>query len=43
MRFEIGMAVRRGDRALLKKLDDFIARRKVTIDALLDRYGVPRP
>jgi len=43
MRFEIGMGVRRGDRALLKKLDDFIARRKVTIDALLDRYGVPRP
>jgi len=43
MRFEIGMGVRRADRALLKKLDGFLARRKVVVDALLDRYGVPRP
>jgi mxaJ protein len=41
--FAIGMGVRRGDRALLERLNAFIARRQPAIDALLTRYGVPRP
>lgn len=42
MRFSISMAVRHGDRALLERLNAFIARRHAHIDALLARYGVPR-
>ncbi len=40
--FDISMAVRRGDDALRAELDSFIERRQPEIDALLDRYGVPR-
>jgi mxaJ protein len=43
MRFAMSMGVRRDDRALLARLDAFVARRKAHIDALLRRYGVPRP
>jgi quinoprotein dehydrogenase-associated probable ABC transporter substrate-binding protein len=42
MRFEIGMGVRRGDQELRQRLDTFIARNGASIDALLDRFGVPR-
>jgi len=42
MRFEIGMGVRRSDRPLRERLNGFIARRKSSIDALLDGFGVPR-
>jgi mxaJ protein len=40
--FDISMAVRRGDDTLRAELDSFIERRQPEIDALLDRYGVPR-
>ena len=40
--FDISMAVRRGDEARLRTLDDFIARRREAIDRLLAEYGVPR-
>jgi mxaJ protein len=40
--FDISMAVRRGDDKLRAELDSFIERRQPEIDALLDRYGVPR-
>jgi mxaJ protein len=40
--FDISMAVRRGDEKLHAELDSFIERRQPEIDALLDRYGVPR-
>jgi len=40
--FEISMGVRRGDAALRTALDDFLRRRHVKIDAILDRYGIPR-
>jgi mxaJ protein len=43
LRFAIGMGVRRDDVARLAQLDAFITRRKPDIDALLARYGVPRP
>jgi mxaJ protein len=43
LRFAIGMGVRRADRALLEQLNAFITRRQPAIDALLARYGVPRP
>jgi hypothetical protein len=36
------MGVRRGDRALRDRLDDFIARRQPDIDRILAGYGVPR-
>ncbi len=39
--FNIAMGVRKGDRAMKEKLDDFIARRHDDITALLDSYGVP--
>jgi mxaJ protein len=40
--FDISMAVRRGDDKLHAELDSFIERRQPEIDALLDRYKVPR-
>jgi mxaJ protein len=40
--FDVSMAVRRGDDKLHAELDAFIERRQPEIDALLDRYGVPR-
>lgn len=40
--FAIAMGVRRGDRALRDRLDDFIARRQPDIDRILADYGVPR-
>jgi mxaJ protein len=40
--FAIAMGVRRGDRALRDRLDDFIARRQGDIDRILAAYGVPR-
>lgn len=43
MRFEIGMGTRRGDDRLLAELDAFIVGHQHRIDALLARYGVPRP
>jgi len=43
MRFAMSMGVRRDDRARLTELNAFIARSQPRIDALLQRYGVPRP
>lgn len=40
--FDISMAVRRGDAPRLAELDDFLVRRRADVDAILDRYGVPR-
>jgi mxaJ protein len=40
--FAIAMGVRRGDRALRDRLDDFIARRQPDLDRILADYGVPR-
>ncbi len=40
--FDMSMAVRRGDGKLHDELDAWIERRQAAIDALLDRYGVPR-
>lgn len=40
--FAIAMGVRRGDRALRDRLDDFIARRQPELDRILADYGVPR-
>jgi mxaJ protein len=40
--FSIAMGVRRGDRVLRDRLDDFIARRQPDIDRILADYGVPR-
>ncbi|MBC5786334.1 quinoprotein dehydrogenase-associated putative ABC transporter substrate-binding protein [Ramlibacter sp. USB13] len=40
--FAIAMGVRRGDRALRDRLDDFIVRRQPDIDRILAEYGVPR-
>jgi mxaJ protein len=40
--FAIAMGVRRGDRALRDRIDDFIARRQADIDRILADYGVPR-
>jgi len=40
--FAIAMGVRRGDRALRDRVDDFIARRQPDIDRILGEYGVPR-
>lgn len=40
--FDISMGVRRDDDALRAELDAVIARRRVEIDALLARFGVPR-
>jgi len=40
--FSIAMGVRKGDRAMKARLDDFIARRAGEIDRILDEYAVPR-
>jgi quinoprotein dehydrogenase-associated probable ABC transporter substrate-binding protein len=40
--FDIAMGTRRGDAKLHAELDDILERRRPEIDALLDRYGVPR-
>lgn len=40
--FAIAMGVRRGDRELRDRLNDFIARRQPDIDRILADYGVPR-
>jgi mxaJ protein len=40
--FDMSMGVRRGDDKLHAELDAFIERRRPEIDALLDRYGIPR-
>jgi mxaJ protein len=40
--FDISMGVRRGDQALRDELDGILERKKPEIDAILDRYGVPR-
>jgi mxaJ protein len=43
MRFSISMGVRRKDQQRLAQLNGFITRKQPQIDALLRRYGVPRP
>jgi quinoprotein dehydrogenase-associated probable ABC transporter substrate-binding protein len=40
--YDISMGVRRGDTALRDELDRILERRRRDIDAILDRYGVPR-
>jgi mxaJ protein len=40
--FDISMGVRREDTALAQSLDDFLVRRRADVEAILDRYGVPR-
>jgi mxaJ protein len=40
--FDMSMGVRRGDDKLRAELESFIERRQPEIDALLDRYGIPR-
>jgi mxaJ protein len=40
--FDISMGVRRGETALRDQLDAELERRQPEIDAILDRYGVPR-
>jgi mxaJ protein len=41
MAFDISMGVRKEDRALRRELDEVLARRADTIQALLHEYGVP--
>ncbi len=40
--FSIAMGVRRGDDKLRRRLDEVLQRRRGEVDALLDRYHVPR-
>ncbi|WGT62619.1 substrate-binding domain-containing protein [Variovorax paradoxus] len=40
--FSIAMGVRKGDRAMKARLDDFLARRAADIGSILDAYAVPR-
>jgi mxaJ protein len=40
--FDISMGVRRDDATLARALDEFLIRRRVEIDRILDHYGVPR-
>jgi mxaJ protein len=42
-RFDIAMAVRRGDDALRRRLERAVERRRHAIDRILASYGVPRP
>ena len=42
MAFGIAMGVRRADRALRDSLDAILVRRHAEIEAILERYGVPR-
>lgn len=43
MRFAVGMGVRASDRQLRAQLEAVLFRRAREVDALLSRYGVPRP
>jgi hypothetical protein len=36
------MGVRRADRALRDTLDRILARRRQSVDSILDAYGIPR-
>jgi mxaJ protein len=40
--FDIAMGVRRGENAFRDELDAILVREKPAIDAILDRFGVPR-
>jgi mxaJ protein len=40
--FDIAMGVRRADRALRDTLDRILARRRQSVDSILDAYGIPR-
>jgi quinoprotein dehydrogenase-associated probable ABC transporter substrate-binding protein len=40
--FDVSMAFRRGDAERARTIAEFLERRQPEIDALLDRYGVPR-
>jgi mxaJ protein len=40
--FDISMGVRRADAALAEELDGILDQKRPEIDAILDRYGVPR-
>ncbi len=40
--YDISMGVRRGDDALLARLESFLERRRPDIDRILEDYGVPR-
>jgi mxaJ protein len=40
--FAISMGVRRDDATLARELDEFLVRRRADVEAILDRYGVPR-
>jgi mxaJ protein len=40
--FSIAMGVRKGDRAMKARLDDFLVRRAADIGGILDAYAVPR-
>ena len=40
--FDISMGVRRADAALAEELDAILERKRPEIEAILDRYGVPR-
>jgi mxaJ protein len=42
LHFAISMGIRRSDLPLQRELDAFIVRRRSAIDAILERYGVPR-
>lgn len=42
LRFEIGMAVRRGDHERKQQLESFLVHHWREIDAILEQYGVPR-
>jgi mxaJ protein len=41
--WDISMGVRRSDKRLQAELDEVLERERPAIDALLNRYGVPRP
>lgn len=43
MRFDVSMGVRHRDRELRQQLDTFLLGHRREVDALLSRYGVPRP
>jgi mxaJ protein len=40
--FAIAMGVRKGNTALRDELENFIEKRRANVNAILDRYGVPR-
>ena len=42
MTFDISLAVRRGERALIDRLEEVLDRRRSEIDAILADYHVPR-